>query len=375
MSPPDVFKNGLRQKSWNVKEIPSLSAKLMPEFSQRRNIKDMFKRPTIPRPVASQANTPAATPTVTLRGEPKPNKVCSAGVVAAENTATFAAAQDAMSHRAVAKTESPGKKRKTSETPAPKPTKKKKAATSGAMKAAPSKGQQSLKGFFQLQGPAKNMDAVQPALLKTDPSNTSNSRTSNVSTLQLEAGISPDNANPRAGYQLLSKPQEGGDALHSTPTPTDGAHEGRGITLDRTVLTSGFSLSPQLQESPEAPDNIAAAHSVLPEIRPTQSPSKPMPPRSPSSASVVTTSEEGAELVFDPIVSKESWQGLFRKKAAPLCEGHEEPCKSMLTKKKGENQGRSFWMCARPLGPSGQKEKNTQWRCGTFIWCSDWKGD
>jgi AP endonuclease-2 len=45
----------------------------------------------------------------------------------------------------------------------------------------------------------------------------------------------------------------------------------------------------------------------------------------------------------------------------------------MQTKKKGSNQGRSFWMCARPLGPSGQKEKGTEWRCGTFIWSSDWQ--
>merc|ERR1712093_294897 len=71
--------------------------------------------------------------------------------------------------------------------------------------------------------------------------------------------------------------------------------------------------------------------------------------------------DDADEMVYDPIVNKESWQTLFRKPAAPLCESHEEPCKSMQTKKKGENQGRSFWMCARPLGPSGTKEKGTQW--------------
>lgn len=74
-----------------------------------------------------------------------------------------------------------------------------------------------------------------------------------------------------------------------------------------------------------------------------------------------------------PPASKQSWNKLFAKPVAPMCE-HDEPCKSMLTKKKGTNQGRSFWMCNRPLGPSGQKEKGTQWRCGTFIWCSDWNG-
>lgn len=71
--------------------------------------------------------------------------------------------------------------------------------------------------------------------------------------------------------------------------------------------------------------------------------------------------------------SRQSWGKLFSKPISPNCE-HGEPCKTMLTKKPGVNCGRSFWMCARPLGPSGNKEKNTQWRCSTFIWASDWTG-
>jgi AP endonuclease-2 len=74
----------------------------------------------------------------------------------------------------------------------------------------------------------------------------------------------------------------------------------------------------------------------------------------------------------DPIVAKESWSKLFSKNIPPSCEGHEEPCITLLTKKPGINCGRSFYICPRPLGPSGSKEKGTQWRCPTFIWCSDW---
>jgi AP endonuclease-2 len=44
----------------------------------------------------------------------------------------------------------------------------------------------------------------------------------------------------------------------------------------------------------------------------------------------------------------------------------------LTTKKPGMNRGRSFWICPRPLGPSGEKERGTQWRCSTFIWASDW---
>ncbi|KUI57036.1 DNA-(apurinic or apyrimidinic site) lyase 2 [Cytospora mali] len=72
--------------------------------------------------------------------------------------------------------------------------------------------------------------------------------------------------------------------------------------------------------------------------------------------------------VFDPIHSKESWSKLLGgKRVAPLCE-HGQPCISYVVKKPGINCGRTFYMCSRPLGPSGQKEKNTQWRCATFIW-------
>ncbi|KIW15103.1 exodeoxyribonuclease III [Exophiala spinifera] len=71
------------------------------------------------------------------------------------------------------------------------------------------------------------------------------------------------------------------------------------------------------------------------------------------------------------VASKQSWGKLFSKPIAPKCE-HGEPCKTMLTKKPGVNCGRSFWMCNRPLGPSGKQERGTQWRCNTFIWASDW---
>ncbi|GAM87148.1 hypothetical protein ANO11243_051690 [Dothideomycetidae sp. 11243] len=93
----------------------------------------------------------------------------------------------------------------------------------------------------------------------------------------------------------------------------------------------------------------------------------PDPPQAPSPS----PSSPDSGTVHDPVAAKASWDNLMRKPNAPLCESHNEPCKVMLTKKKGENQGRSFWMCARPLGPSGAKERGTQWRCGTFVWCSD----
>ncbi|KAM0413565.1 hypothetical protein ACHAPT_013658 [Fusarium lateritium] len=83
--------------------------------------------------------------------------------------------------------------------------------------------------------------------------------------------------------------------------------------------------------------------------------------------------ESSSDRVFDPIEAKESWSKLLGKRVAPRCE-HNEPCISLTTKKPGVNCGRSFYICPRPLGPSGEKEKGSEWRCGTFIWSSDWNG-
>jgi AP endonuclease-2 len=86
-------------------------------------------------------------------------------------------------------------------------------------------------------------------------------------------------------------------------------------------------------------------------------------------------SEFQTDTIIDPIVSKEDWNKLFTKKPAPRCDSHQEPCVSLTTKKPGMNRGRAFWICPRPLGPSGEKEKGTQWRCPTFIWASDWNSN
>ncbi|SPO03906.1 related to APN2 - AP endonuclease, exonuclease III homolog [Cephalotrichum gorgonifer] len=82
---------------------------------------------------------------------------------------------------------------------------------------------------------------------------------------------------------------------------------------------------------------------------------------------------EGSDRVFDPVEAKESWSKLLGGRISPNCE-HGEACIRLVTKKPGINYGRSFFICPRPLGPSGEKERGTEWRCGTFVWSSDWNG-
>lgn len=53
------------------------------------------------------------------------------------------------------------------------------------------------------------------------------------------------------------------------------------------------------------------------------------------------------KLPQDPEASRLSWVKLFSKKPLPRCEGHNEPCTSLTTKKPGINCGRQFWICSR----------------------------
>ncbi len=138
-------------------------------------------------------------------------------------------------------------------------------------------------------------------------------------------------------------------------------------------FTTANKKSP-LQPSPEDLTGKTMRDTVA--INPVRSESQTTSP-----ANTITVACEGDELLAESVSStvaaaeanQRSWSALFSKPVAPLCEGHDEPCKTMLTKKKGVNEGRSFWMCARPLGPSGEKERGTEWRCGTFIWATDWR--
>ena len=177
---------------------------------------------------------------------------------------------------------------------------------------APSKGQKSLTGFFKPKEPAVDLSDI-----KAPP---------------------VDNA---TSDSALATPTSTSPSFHTDPSPSDSLTVKEGSEPPRVT-----------DEAPDLTTEISASQKLTNIESP--SPSK----------------ENGT--VHDPVESKESWSKLFSKPVVPRCEGHNEPCVSLLTKKPGMNLGRSFWMCPRPLGPSGAKETNTQWRCHTFIWCSDW---
>jgi len=172
-----------------------------------------------------------------------------------------------------------------------------------------------------------------------------------------------------------------GNGPSATAASSKGQQSLKGFFKPKTPLTEAapdsrtpaLSARPILQISPQASTNILeASQGSTHNVKETSlSPLKNQVPFFPADSTFPPDLDDD---VIDPIVSKESWSKLFSKPAGPRCE-HDEPCKTMKTKKPGFNCGREFWMCQRPLGPSGTKEKGTEWRCGTFIWSSDWSGN
>ena len=177
----------------------------------------------------------------------------------------------------------------------------------------------------------------------------------------------------------------------STPLPnSDRSTGGQGIVRKRSEKENSTPTVPVKRSKSvmgAPPVASAAGQKTLkgffkPKSTPQNSPTKATPVSEPSttpdtgtalaSDAVPTSETHDHDSVIDPIAAKEDWTKLFSKKPTPRCDGHQEPCISLTTKKPGVNCGRAFWICPRPLGPSGEKEKGTQWRCPTFIWASDY---
>nr|CCD57793.1 putative DNA lyase apn2 protein [Neurospora pannonica] len=324
MNPEGMFKDGQRQREWSQKDCLPTSAKLIPEFDRRQSIKDMFfKRKT------TSTITKSAAPAADGQDTSDPTNISSATVnatAALQEAASSAPSpkqslsQSTTTEPALSQTSPVPKRRAEQPASSIRPSKKVKAALTKqpSSKTGPGPSQSTLMGFF--------------------------------------------------------KPK--------TPTPTLNPEE-------RPASTNGNNHSP-----------ATIAETIT---RAEPSPAKGSQPKRPFQTDDI---EE-----WDDDANKESWSKLLGKRVVPKCE-HGEDCQSLVTKKPGINcgmllllffsfllsdalrpsppsttpddlkltldsrlvTGRSFYMCARPLGPSGDKETGTEFRCKTFIWSSDWSG-
>ena len=317
MNPKGIFSEGQRQREYSTNDMLLMSGKLIPEFDGRRSIRDMFARK--PSAQISPGNGFLCAPSISPA--PATNKT----IVEAHNPIAAkepipSAINSSPSSTASSITRSINRKRLLAEAGSSKTLKRSKSASVAAASTAPGKGQQSLKGFFK---PKASTDIDPVASIE---------ETNQLPTASPDTGTSTPALQPAA------------EILHTSTDDLNGQQ------------SAIIQLTPSMRPGTQTPATDLRGIEPM-TIMP--SPSKNSPAKS-------------EPLFHDPIVSKESWSKLFTKPAAPRCEGHDEPCITLLTKKSGINCGRSFWMCPRPLGPSGAKERNTQWRCQTFIWCSDW---
>ena len=316
MNPTGMFLHGQRQREYSTKDILPLSGKLIPEFDGRRSIRDMFNRkPSLAPKQCKCIPSPEADIGTSSTWLSKPPLAGKQALQRTRSSRTECETTGTNPAKSLSPTDN---KRLLGEGVNAKSLKRAKVGSTATMPVASSKGQQqSLKGFFKPKGASGSI--------------------SGIATLDLEmvaSQLGSDKSIPRHNLPQTARTAD----MFNIPNTNQ---------LTSTLL-SPAALSPRVSDK--------------------------------ESMSFVETNEadhdggtsQSQETVHDPVESKDSWFKLFAKPAAPRCEGHREPCVSFLTRKSGINCGRSFWMCPRPLGPTGSKERNTQWRCQTFIWCSDW---
>lgn len=308
MSPSGTFASGKRKVEWKIQNVPAYSARRMPEFDKRRSIKSMFAAPSLKKaqsstngaengdPVSSSADVAADMPLAVAARPTEPSRAPSFTA-----PATALNSPSPVKRKASLPSSNGASKRQRSDAQHPK-----------------SKGQQSLKGFFQKSAPLPPVGMV-------------------ADSAQVKGGQSEEDSQ---------------DTAPPGTTVTSTRVNERGPPSQTLTASANGSVKSELVSPKTSPPGSPTSNASTADFSPSK----------------FSAQLESAER------NQKNWNNLFSRPVAPLCEGHQEPCKSMLTKKKGSNQGRSFWMCVRPLGPSGNKEKGTQWRCPTFIWSSDWTG-
>jgi AP endonuclease-2 len=192
LNPPGMFKDGNRLRDFNpAKDLLPMSGKLLPEFTKRRSIKDMFaKKPTL-SPSVSASETSS-----TQVGNGQETKV---------QTAMQPPAQAALSTPAVVSPLSGSQKRRTPSGSPMKPVKRSKSSFSNSNPPLPLNGQQSLKGFFapkpRTSQPASTPEpAAEDSITNTQESNPSPT----PSSIDAEPFIDPE-ASKESWTKLFSK--------------------------------------------------------------------------------------------------------------------------------------------------------------------------
>lgn len=187
MNPEGVFRDGKRLRDWTTKDLLPTSAKLIPEFDRRRNIKDMFfKKPAAAVPKPSSSSLPREqSPTSTRDDSLPPSATPEQRQTAAEPSLSQPGPPPSSAPSPMKQSSSTGLKRTPSaaSSSTSRPQKKTKATTTLSKEPSSSsssaKGQSSLMGFFK------------PKTTAESASNNNNSNNSNeITGVKDQAGSS-----------------------------------------------------------------------------------------------------------------------------------------------------------------------------------------
>ena len=295
MNPESVFSGGIRQREIHVEDLCPSSGRLLPEFDKRRSIKDMFSRAGASSKLINGKHD----------GEGKDNRTTAHSAVAHESSPSNSS------------------KRKTVADPAPASSSKKTKSESTTGKGRASNGQQTLGNFFKSTRPVERNETKVPAASLTS----SPSRTPLASTA---SQFSPTNNTKVSPCSSAALPNDN----ESTPAAMmEDAHSKLQASPSNRLNTPKVELQKKVIESQvSCSDSRSSLTHKLDDT--------------------VIEQMSFSELDFEAVVeanirSRSQWGELFKPRAPPLCEGHQEPCMMMVSKKKGFNCGRSFWICAR----------------------------
>ncbi|ORX51632.1 DNase I-like protein [Hesseltinella vesiculosa] len=192
-------------------------------------------------------------------------------------------------------------------------------------------------------------------------------------------------------------------ALQNSPLHRDPAVPLSSATPSLTSADAAAADKPGGSPSPVATvfaENMAKRKSVLDSAgSPSPSPKRPAPTkpkqrsvdaffRKPSTGSTKAMASPSPKSDIDTLLledgdlaalvqdidqrheKQQDWANLFRPQSIPTCTRHRLPCTEFTVNKKGPNQGRRFYLCSRPIGPSSEKNSD-HYRCDFFLWKSE----
>ncbi|TBU47509.1 Endonuclease/exonuclease/phosphatase [Dichomitus squalens] len=229
----------------------------------------------------------------------------------------------------------------------PTTTRKRKASdnppASKKRKAAPAKRQPSIAAFFSKPAPSPSTSAAASASSTRPP----------PEVIDVDGEDEDENGGGPSTLPPSDRP-----VPRSSQPPAD---------ADQDQIDADYRLALALAATETAPDDLPSPASSQPPSRNNNDDHSNSNSNSNSSSS--NTEKEKAA----------AWSSLFAPVQPPRCTVHDEPARLYTVNKPGPNRGKTFYLCARPVGPGYDKgrgerlreEVDHRYRCNYFKWASE----